>query len=178
MLVFFERNPVFCRGPCKSTFTEKKIRAGVRVQQERGGVNVLPDNVLRSERANACCTRVAMQRQSVGRTVRFSRAPCRFFRPRRYRIATRKKILASAHLARSGSIMCDKTDARCRNDVRTFLHFWESKSLFSSRETCVCGSSNVRMFLQRKKFKRCAQGTEHLTRKYVCVVRGCAWLVR
>ena len=63
------------------------------MQQKRGGGNVLQDNGLRSERANACCTRVAMRRQSACELVRFSRAPRRLFRPQPDTIATRKNLL-------------------------------------------------------------------------------------
>jgi len=153
---FSSRETRFCGVDDVTVLSQrKKIRAGAIVQQGRVGVNVLSGNVLRSERANACCTCVAMRRKSVWRTVRFSRAPRRLWHKRRYTIATRKKILSNAHVAQSGSKKCDKTDARCKNDVRTFLHFGESKSSFSSKETGVFGAGDVRMFLHRKKIRPC-----------------------
>ena len=71
----------------------KKFWGTRQVQQKRGGVNVLQYNRLRSESTSGCCTRVAMWRQSVCQVLRFSRAPRRFFRPRRDTIATQKNFL-------------------------------------------------------------------------------------
>jgi len=41
----------------------------------------------------------------------------------------------------------------CKSDVRVLLHFGESKSSFSSRETRFIGVDDVRILLQRKKFR-------------------------
>ena len=89
---------VFDSGDVRVLLQRKKICGARQVQQKRGRVNKLPDNKLRSKSANVCCTCVAMQRQSVCEVVRFSRAPRRFFRPHRYRIATRKNFCVNARL--------------------------------------------------------------------------------